>query len=140
MEEASCSFFLVYILNCMIFSYQIKYFSGTTNITACIKILQKFFYCLYSKLLPLFFHFFCMEETKPIMTEGLTIDKIIEKFIPVVGALFMTIGLGYLLYTSVWIDLNSTMKLSLGFFLSLVIIGSSYSFSEKLRYFADIGI
>jgi hypothetical protein len=81
-----------------------------------------------------------MENTDIQITEGLTIDKIIEKFIPVIGALFMTIGLGYLLYTSVWIDLDSTVKLGLGFFLSLVIIGSSYSFSEKLRYFADIGI
>lgn len=92
------------------------------------------------RLLLFFFTFSCMENVPVSAPEGLTIDKIIEKFIPVVGALFMTIGLGYLLYTSVWIDLNSTVKLGLGFFLSLVIIGSSYSFSEKLRYFADIGI
>lgn len=81
-----------------------------------------------------------MENIPVSAPEGLTIDKIIEKFIPVVGALFMTVGLGYLLYTSVWIDLDSTVKLGLGFFLSLVIIGSAYSFSEKLKYFADIGI
>ena len=63
-----------------------------------------------------------MENPDIQVPEGLTIDKIIEKFIPVIGALFMTIGIGYLLYTSIWIDLNSTMKLALGFFLSLVII------------------
>ncbi len=81
-----------------------------------------------------------MENTNTPVPEGLTIDKIIEKFIPVIGALFMTIGLGYLLYTSVWVNLPTEVRLGLGFFLSLVIIGTSYSFSEKLRYFADIGI
>lgn len=29
-------------------------------------------------------------------------------------------------------------KLGLGFFLSLAIIGGAFSFSEKLRYFADV--
>lgn len=52
----------------------------------------------------------------------------------------MTIGLGYFLYTNVWVNLAIEVRLGLGFFLSLMIIGTSYSFSEKLRYFADIGI
>ena len=30
------------------------------------------------------------------------------------------------------------MRLGIGFFLSVVIIGSAFSFSEKLRYFADV--
>lgn len=90
--------------------------------------------------LPLFFIFYFMENINIPASEGLTIDKIIEKFIPVIGALFMTIGLGYLLYTSVWGIIPPSIRLGLGFFLSLVIIGTSHSFSEKLRYFADIGI
>jgi hypothetical protein len=69
---------------------------------------------------------------------GLTIDKIIEKFIPVVGALFFIIWLGYLLYTSVWVGLTQEIKLWLWFFLSIVIIGWAFSFSEKLSYFADV--
>jgi hypothetical protein len=32
------------------------------------------------------------------------------------------------------------IKLTLGFFFSVTIIGASFSFSEKMRYFADIGI
>ena len=43
--------------------------------------------------------------------KGTTLDKIIEKFIPVIGAVFMTIGLGYLLYTSVWIHLDLHVRL-----------------------------
>ena len=70
----------------------------------------------------------------------ITINKIIEKFIPIVGALFLTVGVIYLLYTSVWIHLDVTVRLGLGFFLSLAIIGGSYSLSEKIRYFADLGI
>lgn len=45
------------------------------------------------------------------MQGGLTIDKVIEKFIPVIGALFFVIGLGYLLYTSVWVGLTQEIKL-----------------------------
>ncbi len=89
----------------------------------------------------LFSYFSFMENNiSPQSSQGLTLDKIIEKFIPVIGAVFMTIGLGYLLYTSVWIHLDLHVRLWLWFFLSLAIIGGSYSFSEKLRYFADIGI
>jgi hypothetical protein len=73
-------------------------------------------------------------------TVGLTVDKIIEKIIPIVGVIFLTIGVAYLLYTSVWVHLDVTVRLGLGFFLSLAVIGGSYSFSEKSRYFADLGI
>jgi hypothetical protein len=62
-------------------------------------------------------------NTSPQSSGGLTLDKIIEKFIPVIGALFMTVGLGYLLYTSVWVNLPPPTRLGLGFFLSLAIIG-----------------
>ena len=69
-------------------------------------------------------HFSTMESnTSPQSSGGLTLDKIIEKFIPVIGALFMTVGLGYLLYTSVWVHLETPIRLGLGFFLSLAIIG-----------------
>ncbi len=68
----------------------------------------------------------------------ITIDLIIEKFIPVVGALFMVVGLGYLLYTSVWHALDTTVRLGLGFFCSVVLIGGGYSASEKMKYLADV--
>ncbi len=70
----------------------------------------------------------------------LTIDKIIEKFIPVVGAIFLTIWLGYLLYTTVWINMGAPLRLALGFFLSLTIIWGWFSFSDRLKYFADVTI
>jgi len=68
----------------------------------------------------------------------LTVDVIIAKFVPILGALLFITGLGYLIYTSVWEAMDQTMRLGIGFFVSLVIIGSAFSFSEKLRYFADI--
>ena len=42
---------------------------------------------------------------------GLTIDMVIAKFIPIIGALLFVTGLGYLIYTSVWQDLAITMRL-----------------------------
>lgn len=83
---------------------------------------------------------FLSMENVPEPKQVLTMDKIIEKFIPVIGTLFLTVGLAYLLYTSVWVHLDVMLRLGLGFFVSLVVIGGSYSFSEKLRYFADLGI
>ncbi len=72
--------------------------------------------------------------------EGITMDKIIEKFIPLVGSLLLIIGFGYLLYTSAWVNLPMEIRIGLGFFTSVVIIGGSFSFSERMRYFTDIGI
>lgn len=72
--------------------------------------------------------------------ERLTVDKIIEKIIPIVGALFLTIGLGYLIYANAWVYLPAEIRIGLGFFASVVIIGGSFSFSERMRYLADIGI
>jgi hypothetical protein len=72
--------------------------------------------------------------------DGLTMDKIIEKFIPIVGALFLIIGFGYLIYANAWVNLTMEIRIALGFFFSVVIIGASFSFSKKMNYFADIGI
>jgi hypothetical protein len=73
-------------------------------------------------------------------SEGITMDKIIEKFIPIAGAIFLIVGFGYLIYANAWVNLSMEIRLTLGFFFSVVIIGTSFSFSEKMRYFADIGI
>lgn len=81
------------------------------------------------------------DNNQPSGTKSIiTIDKIIEKFIPIVGVIFLTVGLAYLLYTSVWVHLDVVLRLGLGFFISLVVIGGSYSLSEKLHYFTDLGI
>ena len=69
---------------------------------------------------------------------GLTINMIISKFVPILGALLFTTGLGYLIYTSVWEEMSQTIRLGVGFFASLVIIGTAFSFSERLKYFADV--
>jgi hypothetical protein len=80
-----------------------------------------------------------MENTSSTSSSNaLTIDRIIEKFIPVIGAIFVVVWLGYLLYTSVWLIMPIELKLWLGFFLSLAIIGWAFSFSDKLKYFADV--
>jgi len=72
--------------------------------------------------------------------ENITMDKIIEKFIPIAGAIFLIVGLGYLIYANAWVNLSMEIRITLGFFFSLVIIGGSFSFSEKMKYFTDIGI
>lgn len=72
--------------------------------------------------------------------EGITMDKIIEKFVPIVGALLLIIGFGYLIYANAWVNLPMEIRLGLGFFFSVALIGGSLSFSEKMRYFADVGI
>ncbi len=74
------------------------------------------------------------------MAEKLTVDKIIGKIIPVVGALFLIIGLGYLIYANAWVFLPAEVRIALGFFASLVIIGTSFTFSDRMRYLADVGI
>lgn len=74
----------------------------------------------------------------PDQSHGLTIDMVIAKFIPIIGALLFITGLGYFIYTSVWEDLDVTMRLGVGFFVSIAIIGTAFSFSDKLRYFADV--
>lgn len=71
-------------------------------------------------------------------SQGLTIDMIIAKFLPIIGAILFVTGLGYLIYTSVWESLGVTMRLGIGFFVSIGIIGTAFSFSDKLRYFADV--
>lgn len=75
------------------------------------------------------------ESPKPI-----TIDMIIAKFLPIIGVILFITGLGYLIYDSVWNELLITMKLAIGFFVSILIIGTAFSFSEKLRYLADVAI
>ncbi len=81
-----------------------------------------------------------MNTSNSFLREGITMDKIIEKFIPLVGSLLLIIGFGYLLYTSAWVHLTMEIRIVLGFFFSVAIIGGSFSFSEKMRYFTDIGI
>ena len=71
---------------------------------------------------------------------SITMDKIIEKFIPIAGALLLIIGFGYLIYANAWVNLSMEMRIGLGFFFGVTIIGGSFSFSEKMRYFTDIGI
>jgi hypothetical protein len=70
--------------------------------------------------------------------QGLTIDMVIAKFLPIIGALLFVTWLGYLIYTSVWESIGETMRLWIWFFVSLLIIGTAFSFAEKLRYFADV--
>jgi hypothetical protein len=67
-------------------------------------------------------------------------NRIIEKMVPIVGAIFLISGIAYLIYTNAWIHIPLVGRLALGFILSTAIIGGSFSLSEKLRYFTDLGI
>lgn len=80
------------------------------------------------------------ETSNSFARENITMDKIIEKFIPIAGAIFLIVGFGYLIYANAWVHLNMETRIGLGFFFSIAIIGGSFSFSEKMRYFSDIGI
>jgi len=46
------------------------------------------------------------ESSTPI-----TIDMVIAKFLPIIGAILFVTGLGYLIYTSVWDSLTIMMRL-----------------------------
>jgi|GEM_PF-1440675 len=80
------------------------------------------------------------QQENAFRSEQITMDKIIEKFIPIVGALFLIVGLGYLIYANAWVHLSMEIRLAFGFFASVVIIGGSFSLPEKMRYFTDLGI
>jgi hypothetical protein len=75
-----------------------------------------------------------------MQTTELTLDSFIEKILPVIGALLFVVGLGYLLYTSVWPDLDTGVRLGLGFFLSGCCIAGGYAASDRYRYLADVTI
>ncbi len=79
-------------------------------------------------------------EDKSFARENITMDMIIEKFIPIAGAILLIIGFGYLIYANAWVNLPMEIRISLGFFFSVAIIGGSFSLPEKMRYFTDIGI
>lgn len=79
-------------------------------------------------------------DDKSFVRENITMDMIIEKFIPIAGAILLIIGFGYLIYANAWVNLAMEIRIGLGFFFSVVIIGGSFSLPEKMRYFTDIGI
>lgn len=81
-----------------------------------------------------------VSEQGSFATENITMDKIIEKFIPIAGALFLIVGFGYLIYANAWVNLSMEIRIGLGFFFSVAIIGGSFSLPDKMRYLADIGI
>lgn len=70
----------------------------------------------------------------------LTIDVIIAKFVPILGAILFITWFWYLIYTSVWEAMSQAIRLWIWFFASFVIIGAWFSFSERLRYFSDVFI
>lgn len=77
-------------------------------------------------------------DLKSLGSKEITLDLIIEKFIPIIWGLFLAVGIGYLLYTSVWIHLLTPVRLWLGFFLSLCIIGWWYSMPNRMQYLSDV--
>lgn len=68
------------------------------------------------------------------------IDRFIARFIPVIGAALFVIGLGYLIYTSVWLTIPHTAKIGVGLFGSALLVGAGYSLRESMRFYADVVI
>ena len=79
---------------------------------------------------------FSQEEKK----ETWIMDKIIEKFIPVIWAILLTVWIGYLLYTNIWLALDETEKLGLWFVASFAIIWWATFLPNKYRYLSDVVI
>jgi hypothetical protein len=70
----------------------------------------------------------------------MNIDRFIARFIPIIGAVLFVIGLGYLIYTSVWLTIAYEAKIGVGLFASLLLIGAGYSLRESVRFYADVTI
>lgn len=70
--------------------------------------------------------------------EKISLDTIIARFIPIIGAILFITGLGYLIYTSVWNEMSIMIRLGLGFFISFLIVGTGISLTKKLSEFSDI--
>lgn len=68
----------------------------------------------------------------------MNLDRIIARFLPIIGAILFVIGLGYLIYTSVWLTAGYETKIGVGIFASMLLIGMGYSMQEKVRFYADI--
>ncbi len=68
----------------------------------------------------------------------MTIDTVISKIIPVIGALFIVWGLGYLIYSSVWMSIGDWTKVGLWFFAGILCVGGGFSLQNKMKYYADI--
>lgn len=75
------------------------------------------------------------EENK---SSQITSDVIIEKFIPIIGAILLVSWLWYLLYTSVWVILPEIIRIIIWFIISIGIIVWWVKLWEKLRYFWDV--
>lgn len=75
------------------------------------------------------------EENK---SSQITSDVIIEKFIPIIGAILLVSWLWYLLYTSVWVILPEIIRIIIWFITSIGIIVWWVKLWEKLRYFWDV--
>lgn len=72
------------------------------------------------------------------MSEKITLDAIISRFVPIIGAILFITGLGYLIYTSIWESLDIMIRLGLGFFISFLIVGTGISLTKKLGEFSDV--
>jgi hypothetical protein len=66
-----------------------------------------------------------------------TVDSIVQKWFPIIGILFIVSGLSYFFYDGIWQNISETGRLAIGFIAGLLLIAGGYTFSEKLRIFAD---
>jgi hypothetical protein len=83
-----------------------------------------------------------MSQAKEEMyiSDEITVDSLIEKFIPIVGAILFISWLWYLIYTSVWALVPELMRISIWFIASILIILWGIKLGDKTKYFWDIVI
>lgn len=83
-----------------------------------------------------------MDDLKILQEEKIssksTSDMIIEKIIPIIWSLLMASGVGYLLYTNIWVHLDEIIRIIIGFLGSIFIMVSWIKFWNKLKYFWEV--
>ena len=66
-----------------------------------------------------------------------SIDDIIKNWFPIIGILFVVAGMSYLFYEGLWLHLNETGRLILGFLAGIAMISGSYALEKTAKIIAD---
>lgn len=66
------------------------------------------------------------------------VDKIIQKWFPVIGSLFVVGGLVYLFYDGMWEMMDKQSRMFVGVLAGVAMIAGGYATSAKLKQYADV--
>lgn len=65
------------------------------------------------------------------------IDDIIKNWFPIIGIMFVVAGMSYLFYEGVWLHLNESGRIVLGFLTGVAMISGSYALEKNAAIIAD---